>query len=66
MLREPSLLAAAIALRDDMLMRAKMNARQNDGEIVVEAGIGVWYRFNKAIEAASNPTAIREMGGERG
>lgn len=43
------LLFAAIALRDDMLMRAKMNAHLNNDEIVVEAGNGVWFRFNEAI-----------------
>lgn len=63
-LREEGLLAAAIALRDDMLMRAKMNAHQNDGEIVVEAGNGVWHRFNRAIDAASRPTAIRKLGSD--
>lgn len=42
---------AAIALRDDMIMRAKMNAYQNDGDIVVEAGAGVWFRFNEALNA---------------
>lgn len=40
---------AALALRDDMLMRAKRDAWQNDGEIVVEAGAGVWARFNAAL-----------------
>lgn len=40
---------AAIALRDDMLMRAERNRWQNDGELVVEAGTGVWLRFNQAL-----------------
>jgi len=45
-----ALLTAAIELRDDMLMRAKMKAR--GGDVVVEAGNGVWFRFNRAIDAA--------------
>lgn len=39
----------ATALRDDMLRRAKMNAWQRDGDIVVEAGAGVWSRFCAAL-----------------
>lgn len=48
----------AVDLRDDMLMRAKMNAHLNDGEIVVEAGNGVWRRFNDAIDAVFAPGAL--------
>lgn len=40
---------AAIALRDDMLMRAERDKWQNDGELVVEAGAGVWSRLNIAL-----------------
>ncbi len=43
------LLFAAIALRDDMLMRAKMSTYLNNDEIVVEAGKSIWFRFNEAI-----------------
>lgn len=41
---------AATALRDDMLMRAEMNKHRNGGELVVEAGNGVWSRFNDALQ----------------
>jgi len=41
---------AAKALKEDMLMRAKMNAWENDGEIVVEAGAGVWSRFCTTLQ----------------
>lgn len=40
---------AAKALRDDMVMRAKMHSWKRDGEIVVEASNGVWMRFNQAL-----------------
>ena len=43
------LAAAATALRDDMLMRAEMHKRRNNGELVVEAGNGVWRRINQAL-----------------
>lgn len=46
-----ALRSASDALRKDMLMRAEMNRWQNDGELVVEAGNGVWSRFCKALEA---------------
>lgn len=49
--REKDLLEAAKQLRDDMLMRAGWKRAENDGDLVVEAGNGVWFRFNKAIEA---------------
>ena len=42
---------AAIALRDDMLQRAQMDAWSRNGAIVVEAGAGVWSRFNAALTA---------------
>lgn len=49
--KEPEQLRkAAIDLRDDMLMRAKMHAHLRGGDVVVEAGNGVWQRFNAAIE----------------
>ena len=48
--------AAATALRDDMLERAKMDAWQNDGDIIVEAGAGVWSRFNAVLDMPSPPT----------
>lgn len=47
-----ALLAAAAELRDDMLMRAKMNAHLRTGDVVVDCSHGVWVRFNKAIDAA--------------
>ena len=43
------LAGAATALRDDMLMRAEMRKRRNNGELVVEAGNGVWHRINEAL-----------------
>jgi len=43
------LAGAATALRDDMLMRAEMRKRRNNGELVVEAGNGVWHRINAAL-----------------
>lgn len=43
------LAGAATALRDDMLMRAEMRKRRNNGELVVEAGNGVWRRINAAL-----------------
>jgi hypothetical protein len=54
------LLQAALALRDDMMRRAKASAHLNDGEIVVEAGNGVWFRFNEAIAAALRAPAKGE------
>lgn len=50
-----SLLDAAIALREDMLMRAKFkSALCLSDEIVVEAGNGVWLRFNDAIRQGTH------------
>ena len=43
------LAGAATALRDDMLMRAEMHKHRNNGELVVEAGNGVWRRINQAL-----------------
>lgn len=43
------LLDAAIALRDDLLLRAEM---ADDGCRVVFAGASVWDEFKKAIDAA--------------
>ena len=43
------LAGAATALRDDMLMRAEMHKHRNNGELVVEAGNGVWHRINAAL-----------------
>ena len=43
------LAGAANALRDDMLMRAEMHKHRNNGELVVEAGNGVWRRINQAL-----------------
>lgn len=43
------LAGAATALRDDMLMRAEMHKHRNNGELVVEAGNGVWHRINEAL-----------------
>lgn len=48
--QQAELLAAVIALRDDMIARAETNKHLNDGELVVEAGAGVWSRFNRVIE----------------
>lgn len=45
---------AAIALRDDMLMRAERDAWKRDGDVVVEAGAGVWRRFNEALGGADH------------
>lgn len=50
------LLKAAIALRDDMIARAKAN---DADDIVVEAGAGVWHRFNEAIDAAQPVEGLR-------
>lgn len=55
------LLKAAIALRDDMIARAKAN---NPDDIVVEAGAGVWHRFNEAIDAAQPVEGLREAAEE--
>lgn len=51
------LLKAAIALRDDMIARAKAN---DPDDIVVEAGAGVWHRFNEAINASQPVEGLRE------
>lgn len=51
------LLKAAIALRDDMIARAKAN---DADDIVVEAGAGVWHRFNEAINASQPVEGLRE------
>ena len=48
------LLAAAIALRDDLLNRAEWCP---DAGKVVCAGNGAWWRFNEAIETAQNTRA---------
>lgn len=40
---------AALALRDDLLERAERDAWKHDGDVVVEAGAGVWRRFNEAL-----------------
>jgi hypothetical protein len=45
---------AAIALRDDMIERAEMNKRFNGGDVVIEAGNGVWFRFNEALKGVPN------------
>jgi len=42
---------AATDLRDDMIMRAEINKRVNGGEVVIEAGNGVWIRFCTALGA---------------
>ena len=47
--QQAELLSAAIALRDDMLMRAERDKHLHDGELVVEAGAGVWARFTRVI-----------------
>jgi hypothetical protein len=47
------LLTAAIALRDDLLMRGK---REPDGTIIVNASAGRWMRFNEAIDTALSIT----------
>lgn len=43
--------AVAREVRDDLLMRAECNKRQNDGEVIVEVGIGVWLRLNSTLAA---------------
>ena len=43
------LVEAATYLRDDMLERAKREAWQHNGDIVVDAGAGAWSRFNAAL-----------------
>lgn len=48
--QQAELLSAAIALRDDMLMRARVKHTRTGGDLVVEAGAGVWSRFNRAID----------------
>jgi hypothetical protein len=47
----PVMKEAMTALRDDMLRRAEANRWQNDGELVVECGTGVWIKFNQALAA---------------
>lgn len=49
------LAGAATALRDDMLMRAEMHKHRNNGELVVEAGNGVWRRINEALTEWKDP-----------
>ena len=49
------LAGAATALRDDMLMRAEMHKRRNNGELVVEAGNGIWRRINQALTEWKDP-----------
>lgn len=50
---QAELVEAAAALRDDMLERARIAALlRKDGDIVVEAGNGVWFRFNEALNRA--------------
>lgn len=46
--------AAGVALRDDLLMRAEMHRRSNDGDLVVEASNGVWQRFCQALKGPSD------------
>lgn len=58
---QAELVEAAIALRDDMIMRAKMNRRKNGGEVIVEASNGVWVRFCHTIDASVG--AIDKVGG---
>lgn len=44
------LVEAAEALRDDMLERARIAALlRKDAAVIVEAGNGVWLRFNEAL-----------------
>jgi hypothetical protein len=49
-----TLSAASVALRDDMLIRAEINKHLNDGDIIVEAGAGVWSRFCAALDKATD------------
>lgn len=44
-----TLAGAAEALKEDMLLRARMKQARNGGDLVVEAGNGVWFRFNEAL-----------------
>lgn len=64
MTEDRALLAAAVALRDDMLMRAERDAWQHGGDLVVGAGNGVWRRFNDAILAAAALTPPSVDAGE--
>jgi hypothetical protein len=44
------LISAAKALKADMIERAKSNAFRNDNnEVIVEAGSSVWYNFKQAL-----------------
>ena len=43
------LVEAASALFCDMVLRAQMNAPMNGGEVIVEAGCGVWEDFCAAL-----------------
>lgn len=57
---EAGLREAAIALRDDMLMRAEMNKPFYGGDLVVEAGAGVWARFTTILAALSETPPSQE------
>ena len=44
-----TLAGAGEALKEDMLLRARMKQARNGGDLVVEAGNGVWLRLNEAL-----------------
>ena len=48
--RNRDLEAVLRAVRDDLLMRAQMNAHMNNGEVIVDVGNGVWYRLNNTLD----------------
>jgi hypothetical protein len=52
------LVGAAAALFRDMVIRARMNAWMNDGEVIVEAGRGVWERFCDALGEEVTTSAL--------
>lgn len=58
---DKELLAAAIELRDDLLMRGE---RDTDGVIIVNASRGRWARFTQAIEAHTDHEQFDPVGGE--
>lgn len=53
--RAEELEAAAIALRDDLLLRAQIDIR--DGAKIVNASNGVWRRFNAALKENTDATS---------
>lgn len=59
------LVKASAALFCDMVIRARMNAPMNDGEVIVEAGRGVWEDFCAALGEEVTTAALANTPGWR-